>query len=75
MVDIIDHPGHPDRVASGVRKIIDHQFFPPYYRLIIDFSTLYRPILSIFLKGSWKRLTLTILNDLFQVLCLYLSVH
>ena len=38
------------RVASGVRKIIDHQFFPPYYRLIIDFSILYRLLLSTFLK-------------------------
>ena len=41
------------RVASGVRKIIDHQFFPPYYRLIIDFLTLYRPILSIFLFSGY----------------------
>ena len=30
------------RVASGVRKIIDYYFFLPYYRLIIDFSILYR---------------------------------
>ena len=34
------------RVATGVRKIIDYQFFSPYYRLIIDFSILYRLILS-----------------------------
>ena len=30
------------RVASGVRKINDFQFFSPHYRLIIDFSILYR---------------------------------
>ena len=35
-----------NRVATGVRKIIDYQFFSPYYRLIIDFSILYRLILS-----------------------------
>ena len=44
---------HNYRVASGVRKIIDYQFFPPYYRLIIDFLTLYRPILSIFLFSGY----------------------
>ena len=38
--------GDKVRVASGVRKIIDDQFFPPYYRLIIDFSILYRLLLS-----------------------------
>ena len=30
------------RVATGVWKIIDYHFFPPYYRLIIDFLILYR---------------------------------
>ena len=36
------------RVASGVQKINDYQFFSPHYRLIIEFLILYRLILSTF---------------------------
>ena len=41
------------RAASGVQRIIDYHFFPPYYRLIINFLILYRLILSTFLFSEY----------------------